>query len=262
MLEMSNFPNLLKSGSMSLIFGVTLLTVPAYGAQYQLGVLIRAGFSATGAGAWELGAGDSSGSPATTSDATPFWSNDEDRHVEIEYQKPTNNLQVRLYQDATNTSGFSQVNFSPTGGAAVAASATWVIPTSSFFVTAASGPTPPSSISLSNITLGGISGALNILQPLQQTTLTASRGANGATSTVAQSSDIVFQGDATGSWLLTGNLNLKGFAGPAGVSGNDLAFSFGGTAVGAAVPEPTSVALVGLGMLALVLIDRFRRLDR
>ena len=247
---------------MGLISGLILLAVPGYGAQYQLGVLIRAGFSATGAGAWELGAGDSSGSPAVTGDATPYWSNNQDRHVEIEYQKATNNVQVRLYQDATNTSGFSQMNFNPTGGGLVAASATWVIPTTSFFVTAASGPNPPSSISLSNITLAGISGALNILQPLQQTTLTASRGANGATSTVTQSSDIVFQGDSTGSWLLTGNLNLKGFAGPVGVSGNDLAFTFGGTATGATIPEPSSAALAGLGMLALVLIERRRRLDR
>ncbi|MSV34535.1 MAG: PEP-CTERM sorting domain-containing protein [Bryobacterales bacterium] len=232
------------------------LAIPGYGAQFQLGVQIRAGFSGAGAGAWEVGAGDTSGTPSATVDATPYWANNTDRRVEIEYQRATNTLVVRLYQDATNTSAFNQANFNPTGGSQVAAGATWTLPAASFFVTAASGPNPPTSITLSNLALTSLSGALNILQPIQQTTLSASRAANGATSTVTETQDIVFQGDATGSWRLTGILNLTGIAGAAGASGNELSFGFAGTAVGAAVPEASTLLLIGMGMVALGLCHR------
>ena len=82
---------------------------------------------------------------------------------------------------------------------------------------------------------------------------------------MTQSQDIVFQGDATGSWRLTGNLNLQSFffgPGPFGTSGNDLAFGFGATAAGAIVPEVSTFALVGLGMIAMGLIRRRKRLNR
>jgi PEP-CTERM motif-containing protein len=246
---------------MPLLVAVMLfaISMPGYAAQFQLGVLIRAGSLAAGAGNWEIGAGDTSGAPSGTADATPYWANNTDRRVEIEYQKATNTLEVRLYQDATNTSAFSVVDFNPTGGSLVGAGATWTLPASSFFVNAAGGPTPPTSITLSNLSLSGLSGALNVLSPIQQTTLAASRAANGATSTVTEAGDIVFQGDATGSWRLTGILNLTGIAGGAGASGNELSFGFAGTAV---VPEASTLMLIGMGMVALGLFHRRKNSQR
>lgn len=233
-----------------------IFAIPSFAGTFQLGVLVRVGFSGTGANNWELGAGDTSGSPSVTGDVVPYWQNNQGRRVEIEYQQPTNTLQVRLYADASGSGTPNSVNFNPAGGSLVAAGATWTIPAASFFVTAASGPNPPSSISLSNVTLTGLSGVLNILQPVQQTTLTASRNAGGATATVTESQDIVFQGDATGSWRLTGVLTLTGIAGNAGVSGNNLAFGFAGSATGADVPEASTLSLIGLGMVVVGLCHR------
>ena len=246
----------LVSVPVSILIMLGMLAIPSYGGTFQLGILVRVGLSNAGAGNWELGAGDTSGSPSVTGDAVPYWQNNQDRRVEIEYQRGTNTLQVRLYQDATNGGTPNSISFNPAGGSLVATGATWTIPSSSFFVTATSGPNPPSSISLSNIALSSLSGALNILQPVQQTTLTASRAANGATVTVAESQDIVFQGDATGSWRLTGILMLNGIAGNAGVSGNNLAFGFAGSATGADVPEASTLSLIGLGMVVVGLCQR------
>lgn len=233
-----------------------ILAIPSYGGTFQLGVLVRVGLSSPGVNNWELGAGATSGAPSVTGDVVPYWQNNQDRRVEIEYQRGTNTLQVRLYQDATNSGTPNSINFNPAGGSLVAAGATWTIPAASFFVTATSGPITPSSISLSNIALTGLSGALNILQPVQQTTLSASRLSGGATATVAESQDIVFQGDATGSWRLTGILRLTGIAGVAGVSGNNLAFGFAGSATGADVPEASTLSLIGLGMVVVGLCHR------
>ena len=264
MLETAPSRNAPRSWVVGLLLALVLLAGPGYAAQFQLGVLVQAGFAATGPGFWEFGAGNTSGAPVSTNDLTPYWQNGVDRRVEIEYRKATNNLQVRMYQDGTNTSPFSQVNFNPTGGASIVPTATWTLSAASFFVTATNGTFLPTSITLSGLALSPISGALNILQPIQQTTLTAARGFFGATTTVTQSQDIVFQGDSTGSWRLTGNLNLQGFFGfgPFGATGNDLAFGFGATAAGAIVPEVSTFALVGLGMIAMGLIRRRKRLNR
>jgi hypothetical protein len=238
-----------------LLLGLVVIATPGYGAEFHLGTLIRIGSPGSGVGQWDIAAGDSSGAVAT--DVSPYWQNNQQRLVEIEYRKPTNTVQVRVYEGTSNLAGqtFNQVLYNPTGGAGVVAAATWTISASSFFVTATSGPIPPSSTTLSNIALTGLSGAL-VLQPLLQTTLAASRGAGGATNTVTQSQDIVFQGDSTGSWRLTGNLRFTGLAGPVGATGNNLFFGLVASADDAAVPEPSAIVLTGLGLAALGLVHR------
>jgi hypothetical protein len=232
-----------------------MLAASAHAAQFQFGALIQAGVA--GAGDWEIGVGDSSGGTTVTSSLGSHWVNGVDRAIQMEYSKTTNTISVRVYNGATATGGFTEASFQPTGGAAMVADAIWTLPAASFFATAegfgAGGPVFASSITISNLTLSGVSGAINVIEPIQQTTLVASRAFLGGTSTVSQSQDIVFQADSTGSWRLQGTIQMTGLSG-AGASGNDLSLQF--NALASDVPEPGTLGLMGLGCLALFGLSR------
>jgi hypothetical protein len=159
---------------------------------------------------------------------------------------------LRLYQNGSNTQ-YSQLTYHP-AGSPVATNATWTLPASSFFATALSGPGVSSTITVSNLTLSGISGALTILKPIQQTSLQASSGLSAATQTVTQSQDIVFRADSTGSWQLNGFITLNGIGFAGGPTGNQLELAL----TAQASPEPASAVLMGAGLGALLLVQRRR----
>jgi hypothetical protein len=234
---------------------LTALAIPGFGANFNFGVLVQAGFTGglpSTSGSASLGAGDTASANGASNSTT--WSTGQSRALQVEYLKATNTLSVRLYQGATATGAFTETDYHPTGGGSQAANAIWTLPASAFFVTAQGGPPQLSSVSISNLALAGVSGAINVLQPLQQTTLTASNIFGSPTSTVTEGQDVVFQGDSNGNWMLTGSLTFSGIAVGA-TPPNDLAFGFSGIA-GSAVPETSSLPLVGTGLAALIFFGR------
>ena len=231
------------------------VAIPSQGATFGLGTLIEVGLSGSGANGAVLKAGDNGAASAITGSAASF-ANNAGRWFEIVYSKPANMLTVKLYTGSTNASSFTTVNYSPTGAATVGANAIWTIPASAFFVTAASGPVLGSSITIQNLTLSGLSGGLNIISPMQQTTLSATRGIGGGTATGVQSGDIVFQGDNNGSWMLSGLLTMTGILPVIGPAGTDLEFGFSANASTPTVPETSSLPMMGTGLAVLIVFGR------
>ena len=88
----------------SLLF-LGALAVPSFGATFQMGALIQVGF-ASGA---EISAGASTASPASTVDGAA-WASGQSRLVQVEYLKSTNTEEVRLYNGATTSSGFTEAD--------------------------------------------------------------------------------------------------------------------------------------------------------
>lgn len=231
------------------ITSILTLAMPGQAATFGLGALIQVGLSSSSGNGAILSVGDN-GSASGGSGMAPSFQNNQGRWVQIAYQQSTNNLQVRIYDGATATGAFTSLNYSPTGGAAVGPNAMWTIPAAAFFVQATTGVNRTTSIDFSNITLSGVSGALNIISPMQQTSLSASKGGgpNSPGQTAIQTGDIVFQGDSTGSWVLSGLLTLSGVNGN-GASGSELAMGFSGNA--SSVPETSSMLMVGSGLIAV-----------
>jgi hypothetical protein len=225
-------------------------------AQFSVGAILQAGNP--GNSDFELGAGPDSSNPASTADNSPFWQDGSSQQFFITYSNPTNTFTVQLDRSGSTTQ-FATASYTP-AGAAPLVNATWIIPTASFFLQALGGPTIATSITVSGLTLTGLNGALNIINPIQQTTFQATRSAGGATSTVAQSSDVVFQGDSTGSWQLSGFLTLTGVNGASRATGNQLAF--GVTASATPEPAPAFLSLLGLCAGFSFLQLRKRRVNR
>ena len=220
----------------------------AQGAQFQFGALVQAGIA--GAGDWEIGVGNSTASPTTTASLASQWVANTPRLMQLEYLKTTNTVNVRVYDGNAAAGAFTQASFSPAGGAAVGANAMWTLPASSFFVQAVNSTILPSSIALSNITLSGVTGAINIIQPVQQISLTATRGFFGGTVTSAQTGDIVFQGDSNGNWRLAASVTLGGFVGIL-PNGNALEMSLDASAIDV-VPEPGTWGMLLIGGILMV----------
>jgi hypothetical protein len=213
-----------------------LLAPVSHAAVFTVGAILQAG----GNGTYEIGAGSTSGSPVNTTDDNPYWQSGLDQQFDIAYSRATNTLTVTLYQNGSTTA-FNSVSYTP-AGPALAINSTWIIPASSFFVQALSGSSLLSIINVSNLTLTGLNGALNVISPIQQTTMQATQFL-GNSSTVTQSQDVVFRGDSTGSWQLSGLITLTGFFGFP--TGNQLAFGITATAT----PEPAGGLLSITGLV-------------
>jgi hypothetical protein len=179
------------SSCLRIAFATLALSSAAHAAQFQFGALVQAGIA--GAGDWEIGVGTSSAAPTTTASLATQWVSGVDRLMQLEYLKSTNTVNVRVYNGNAAAGAFTQASYSPAGGALVGANATWTLPASSFFVTATNGTIAPTSVTLSSITLSGVSGAINVIQPIQQTTLTAAHAFFGPTTSASQTGDVVFQ---------------------------------------------------------------------
>jgi len=234
-----------------------ILAGSAHAAQFQFGALIQAGTSGTGD--WEVAVGNSTASLVDTESLATHWANGVDRLVQLEYLKTTNTVNLRVYNGNTTAGAFTQASFQPAGGTLVAANAIWTLPANAFFVTAQSGPVIGTSMSVSNLALSGVSGAINVIQPIQQTTLVASRGFLGGTSTVSQSQAISFQADPSGNWRLQATVQINGlqpFLG-LGAQGAELTWGVSASAVDA-VPEPSTFGLMGFGGAVMIGIARRR----
>lgn len=214
---------------------------PAHAAEFGFQTFIRLGAAGSD---WEFSAANPGGASPLSGSLGDYWASGASREFQVIYQRPTNSLQLRLY--ANNGSSYTSLNSSP-AGAPGAADAVWRLPASSFFVTALTGANVWTGVTVSNITLSGLSGALDVLSPVQQTWMQAGSSQWQSTQSVSQSQDIVFRGDATGSWRLAGfvTMNFWGLGG----SGHQDRLLFGVSALSdSSAPEPSTAALMMVGL--------------
>jgi PEP-CTERM motif len=230
-----------------------VVNLPASAAQFQFTTLVQLGEVGNAApNGWEVGWGPTT-TPAVLGSLPTYWANGASREFQVIYDRPTNNMQIRVYDNGSATS-YAFGNYTPLGGPSVVGS-TWVLPASSFFVTALAGGNVASSITVSGLSLSSPTGAaLSVLSPFSSTTLTTNTGPALPTKTVSLSQNVVFQGDATGSWRLSGFVTMN-FAGLTGSNYNRLQF---GLSALSDVPEPATWAMMALG-LALVGFGTHRR---
>ncbi len=223
-------------------------------AQFQFGTMVRAGLS--GNQEWEIAAGQSSGAlppSATTGQVSPHYTDGRNNPFEIGYVKSTNTatLTVRTGSGGGGSST-TTVNWNPVGGSLLPAAATWTIPMGGLYVSAARVPIA-TSISLDKLKL---TGAISILQPIQQTTMTAAQNNTPGGVVVRQSADIVFRTTGSGDWKLEGEFTMTGLApngAQPGAKRSELQFGFN---VIAEAPEPATVLATALGLGALIALRR------
>lgn len=232
-------------------------TTGSFAAQFQFGTMVRAGIN--GAQDWELAAGTASGAlppNANTAHVQPHYTNGRVNDFEISYAKATNTATLTVVASAPSqgSSGRTTITFNPVGGNLLPAAATWTIPVGGLYLRATQIPTA-SSISLSNLRL---TGAISILQPIQQTTMTAAQNNTPGGALVRQSADIVFQTSGSGNWTLAGQFTMTGLApngSQPGAKRSELQFGFNAIAE---APEPATVFGAGLGLSAIVWFHRRR----
>lgn len=230
----------------------------ASAADFQFSTIIRAGLA--GASDTELGIGATAGSPTSTGDVNPYFAPASAQLFEIGYLKATNTAYVRVYQNLSSSSAFSQVTHNPVGGGSQPANAIWRLPATSFFVRATNG-SGINFASVSNLALSGVSGAINVLSPLQSTSMLAYQLGFASQSNVTQSQDVRFIADSGGNWRLTGQLQFIGLQSNGGVaSGGDI--QFGVTAALSETPEPASTGLAFLGIAGMVAYARKRSMRK
>lgn len=209
---------------MSLFCAVLALAPGLPAAQFQFGTMIRAGLSTSNS--WEMAAGKTSSSTSETESLSRYYTNGSTHDFEIEYEKEENELKLTVRTSSSGSgSGRTELTYHPTGGASAPASMLWTIPAGSFFLRAAQ-VVGATSIRLSNLKL---EGAISILQPIQQTTMTAAQNNTPGGVLVTQSKDIVFRTNNSGDWKLTGQIRLAGLAASAtgaGAKNDDLQFGF------------------------------------
>jgi hypothetical protein len=246
MARMSRFAvGSLRSGVIALAVFLAL-AIPCSAANFSVGVLIEAEINNTTGGSIETNLGNTAGTVAFANNVA--WNGQgQSDNVTLQYTQSTNTMTVTVVTPGGTTTS----TFNPTGGAGNTRPL-WTIPANAFFVTATSSANGKSaSVTLNNLALSGISGAMNILQPIQQTSLSASNSTGGSTKQ-AESAPIVFQGDVNGNWKLTGTFIPSGVALPA--TGTILAFGFSGTA--SPVPEASSWSMLAGGGALLWILRR------
>jgi hypothetical protein len=243
------------SESLRVLAALAVLALPSAGAQFEFNALVRLGENSLAPNAWETGLGPNNGTYSNTANANPYWTSGESRQFQLTYTGASNNLELRLFSNNGATSNLISV----TPATAAVTNTTWRLPASSFFATALAGGNVSTTVTVSSLQLAGLSGALNIVQPLQQTTLQAASGVFLPTATVTQSQDVVFQGDASGSWRLQGfvTMNFTGLGG----GGNSTRLQFGVDAIAeSATPEPSTWVLFSAGLLMIGWGSRRRKL--
>jgi hypothetical protein len=244
--------------SIKVRFGLIALAAPMLApvlsaGPFQFNTLVRLGAPSASLSNWEVAVGDNDGSTGQ-SGSIAWWASGASRQFQVIYNRPANNLQMRIY--ANNGASYAFMNYTPTGTPA-AADAVWTLPASSFFVSAQTGANVYTGVTVSNLALTGLSGALSILSPIQQTTMQAGSGPFQPSQTVTQSAGIVFRGDSNGSWRLQGFVTMSFFGLSGGGHQNRLQFGVSAVA-DTANPEPRSWVLLLTGLVALIWQNRQR----
>lgn len=241
------------------IVATLLLASNASAGEFSFFSILRAG--SPGDGEWEIGTGPNGSTIPNSSQYrygpnTPGWSNNLDHQFRIGYTQATNTV----YATVWGSTGIEYTSrYNPTNGVGLSADGIWTINTNALYVSATprttNGQTPPSSIRVDNLQL---SSAVDVLQPMTQTSLYASQPTGTRTS--GNTSPIVFSATSNGGdWYLDGTIRFSGLAGSAGGAGAlRSTLHFGLTATYAESPEPAGVFLVSGGLLAMAYYRRRR----
>jgi hypothetical protein len=206
-------------------------------ADASFSVVIRAGDRP--GSVWELGIGPSGGIPVNTLSLAQYYQDAGFHSFQIGYTSATNTAYVQLQ---TTNGQWRQVTYTMTG-AGLGSTATWTVPGTNLYVSAAGLPVP-TGITVANLSFGP---ALTIISPLSTTTLTAAQ--NGTSVSRNIGSPVIFNPtNSGGDWVLTGQIAFNGLGAyhNGGAIGNQLQLGFG--AEGTAVPEPATMAMIGAGL--------------
>lgn len=229
------------------------------GQSFSFFSVLQAGKSGTGIGTneWELGVlGSTSASMVTQN----FAYSAANQH----WQPATGTQTFRLGWDSVSNSAYTTV-FSSTGfstvtaanaGIGIAANATWTLPTATFLVSADQ-LSSASSVQVESLALSP--GASLTGGALPQNFIAAQNG-SAAVQTNLSAPLVINPASSGGSWYLTGTIRFSGLSSQGGKAvGSNLLFLSGATSGPQAVPEATSVGLVGFGLFAIAFVKSSRR---
>lgn len=207
---------------------------------------------------WEIGIGTSS-TPSVTSDygynasGTQYW---RDRglaqNFEIGWNAATNTAYTTVFKGNGTATTVSLANSGP----ALSANAIWSIPVGSFVASAAPNGGNPSTtaIRLSNL---AVSPNLALVGGSLPSNFLAAQFGSPTVTTL--NSPLLLDASANGgSWFISGRVQFFGLLTQGGAArGNQLQFFL--QATGTETPEASSLALMGGGLIAIVLFHRSRR---
>lgn len=233
-----------------------MATFEAFAQSYSYYYTMRAGRFA-GAD-WELGTGTNTSASNSTQNfahnerpGNNHWGSALTEHAfQFGWSAATNTAYVTVWNDQGSP---TTANFAVAGPAPTSA-ATWTIPASSFFVTAAGQPTSAAtSVTLSNLSL---SSGVNILSGALPTSISAANSGATAGSSAPLSAPLVIDpASAGGSWYLSGTIRFTGLQSQGGpANGSQLQFLM--NAVASEVPEAGTLSMIGLGLVAVAAIRR------
>ncbi len=224
---------------------------------FSFNATVRAGRPA--GGDWELGIGNN---PSASNSTASF------NYLEIPgnlYWRPfgqPQNFQLG-WTAATNTAYLTVFNAfgSPTTvtfantGTPLSTSAIWTLPANSFFASAAGRP-QNSSISLENLSF---SPGVQVLSGALPSSFSAAQ--TGTTVSTNLSAPIVINPASNGgNWFISGSVRFSGLTNSGGISsGSQLQFMLNAVGANSAVPEASTSAMIGCGLLALVAVQRRMR---
>lgn len=232
----------------------------AYGQSFSFYSTLRAGLPA--GGDWELGLGNTSSASSSTANVSftnggpgqNWWNPNASQAFRIGWNATTNSAYATVF----GAGAVSQtVNFA-NAGAPLSSNAIWTLPAASFFVSAATRPSP-SSVEITGLTLSPntvlASGSLPSLFRASQPIV------NPGDNFQSLNAPLVINAASNGgNWFIQGNIRFNGLAGQGGSSQRSQ-LQFNILATGSDVPEPLSTSLVGAGLFALLFWRRRQRVE-
>ncbi len=232
------------------------------GAEFLILFGVAGGKSVSGNGQndWELGILGSTSASVVTQNFAYSAAN---QHL----QPATGTQTFRMGWDSVLNSAYTTV-FTSTGsstvtdvntGTRIAANATWPLPTATVLVSADQ-LSSASSVQVQSLALS--SGASFTGGALPQNFIAAQNG-SAAVQTNLSAPLVINPASSGGSWYLTGTIRFSGLSSQSGrAEGSNLFFLLGATSGPQAVPEATSVGLVGVGLFAIAFVKSSRRGSR
>ena len=188
------------------LLAVFLAPLPA--ADFSFIASIRAG--AANAGDYELLIGDNNTNPAqfrtATLPAAFYLANLTPEQFKVGYTQSTNTAYLTYFYN--NGANSVTATYNPTGGAPIGAAGYWYLPASGFYDTAAANNLAAVQPAIKVESLAIAAGT--IVNPLQNTGLTAVAPLAGSNAVTQEAATVRFYANASGDWSMTGTVAWTG----------------------------------------------------